>query len=185
MVAVAIIGILASIAIPNYQRYQARARQSEAKIGVSSIYTAEQGFKAEQGTYTVCLRQIGVAGDSVERRYYALGPSLWGTNLVCGPNGTTQCWTYNYSGITGTTQCSNTIPYPDVVFPQTARSFPTFTMQTWTNFGSAGATPCFLSPGTSQDTFLGCASGSVSKDNITDAWLIDVNKTMINIWPGI
>ena len=47
MVVVAIIGILAAIAIPNYQRYQARTRQSEAKVSLSNVYTAEQGFFAE------------------------------------------------------------------------------------------------------------------------------------------
>ena len=40
MVVVAIIGILAAIAIPNYQTYQAKARQSEAKIALAAIYTA-------------------------------------------------------------------------------------------------------------------------------------------------
>ena len=40
MIVVAIIGILAAVAIPNYQKFQARARQSEAKIALSAAYTA-------------------------------------------------------------------------------------------------------------------------------------------------
>lgn len=31
MIVVAIIGVLAAVAIPNYQKFQAKARQSEAK----------------------------------------------------------------------------------------------------------------------------------------------------------
>ena len=40
LIVVAIIGILAAVAIPNYQKFQARARQSEAKIALSAAYTA-------------------------------------------------------------------------------------------------------------------------------------------------
>src|SRR5580658_10407876 len=59
MIVVAIIGILASMAIPSYQRYQLRARQTEAKIGLANVYTSEQSFFAENGTFSLCLRQLG------------------------------------------------------------------------------------------------------------------------------
>ncbi len=37
MIVVAIIGILATVAIPNFSRFQAKARQSEAKTLLSGI----------------------------------------------------------------------------------------------------------------------------------------------------
>ena len=40
MIVVAIIGILAAIAIPNFLRFQARAKQSEAKVQLKGFYTA-------------------------------------------------------------------------------------------------------------------------------------------------
>ncbi len=38
MVTVAILGILAAVAVPNYFRYQGKARQSEAIFSLSNIF---------------------------------------------------------------------------------------------------------------------------------------------------
>ena len=51
MIVVAIIGILAAIAIPNFLRFQAKSKQSEAKELLSTVYTAEQAYFAEQNSY--------------------------------------------------------------------------------------------------------------------------------------
>lgn len=61
MVVVAIIGILASIAVPQMNRYSNQARQTEAKTNLSSLYTAEKAFFAEYNTYFHGFRQIGFA----------------------------------------------------------------------------------------------------------------------------
>ena len=63
MVVVAIIGILAAIAIPNYQRFQRKARQSEAKGTLGGIYTAQRTFITEWGFGTNNLRQSGFSPD--------------------------------------------------------------------------------------------------------------------------
>jgi type IV pilus assembly protein PilA len=51
MIVVAIIGILAAIAIPNFLRFQAKSKQSEAKTNLGGIFTAEVSFFGEHSHY--------------------------------------------------------------------------------------------------------------------------------------
>ena len=51
MIVVAIIGILAAIAIPDFLRFQAKAKQSEAKQNLGSIFTCEVAYFGEENTY--------------------------------------------------------------------------------------------------------------------------------------
>jgi type IV pilus assembly protein PilA len=51
MIVVAIIGILAAIAIPNFLQYQLKSRQSEAKTNLGAIRTTEISFNGEHGCY--------------------------------------------------------------------------------------------------------------------------------------
>src|SRR5216683_2952731 len=52
MIVVAIIGILAAIAIPNFMTYQAKARQSEAKVNLGGIFTTATSYFAENNTFS-------------------------------------------------------------------------------------------------------------------------------------
>jgi type IV pilus assembly protein PilA len=51
MIVVAIIGILAAIAIPNFLRYQATSRQAEARTNLGGVYVAETASFSNTGTY--------------------------------------------------------------------------------------------------------------------------------------
>lgn len=51
MIVVAIIGILAAIAIPNFLKFQAKARQSEAKSNLAAVFTAETAYFSEYSAY--------------------------------------------------------------------------------------------------------------------------------------
>lgn len=96
MIVVAIIGILAAIAIPNFLRYQAKSRQSEAKTNLGGVFVAETSFFAEQGYYGN-FQQIGYALAGASNRYTyrsgALGPGggnsggTSGTDLICNGTG--------------------------------------------------------------------------------------------------
>jgi type IV pilus assembly protein PilA len=52
MVVVAIIGLLAAIAVPNFIKFQCRSKQSEAKGNLKALYTAQETFRAEFDRYT-------------------------------------------------------------------------------------------------------------------------------------
>jgi type IV pilus assembly protein PilA len=68
MIVVAIIGILAAIAIPNFLRYQAQARQSEAKSNLSGVFVAETSYFGDQSRYG-CFNEIGFALAGASNRY--------------------------------------------------------------------------------------------------------------------
>ena len=51
MIVVAIIGILAAIAVPNFIRFQLRSKHGEAKLNLATIRTAEVSYFGEYGTY--------------------------------------------------------------------------------------------------------------------------------------
>ena len=69
MIVVAIIGILAAIAIPNFLRYQAKSRQSEAKTNLSAIFVSETAYFGEQGRYGDTT-QIGYTLAGNTNRYW-------------------------------------------------------------------------------------------------------------------
>lgn len=63
MIVVAIIGILAAIAIPNFIAYQAKSKQSEAKVSLGAIFTSAVAYQAEsqnpQSYAPITISQIG------------------------------------------------------------------------------------------------------------------------------
>ena len=86
MIVVAIIGILAAIAIPNFIRFQARSKQSEAKTNLKSMFTAERSFYQEKDKYSIYINEIGFSPERGNRYSYSLGgasvQSRTGTTLL-------------------------------------------------------------------------------------------------------
>ncbi len=63
MVVVAIIGILAVVAVPQYNRFQNQARQSEAQSVLGGVSTAMKAYNARFGQFHNCLPIVGYAPD--------------------------------------------------------------------------------------------------------------------------
>lgn len=88
MIVVAIIGILAAIAIPNFMRYQAKAKQSEAKINLGAIYTSEVTYHAEKDEYgKITDLDWALAGTSAKRyTFYVSDESATNFNAYASGN---------------------------------------------------------------------------------------------------
>ena len=71
MIVVAIIGILAAIAIPNFLRYQAKTKQSEAKTNLGAIFTSQVTYFGEEDTYAN-VSNIGWAPEGTTRYAYTM-----------------------------------------------------------------------------------------------------------------
>lgn len=69
MTVVAIVGVIAAVGIPMYSKLQAKARQSEAKLSLSALFTAEESFQKEWNQYSVTLNNIGFGVQGTRLRY--------------------------------------------------------------------------------------------------------------------
>ncbi|MBX3304834.1 MAG: prepilin-type N-terminal cleavage/methylation domain-containing protein [Nitrospira sp.] len=155
MIVVAIIGILAAIAIPNFVAYQAKSRQSEAKINLGAIFTSATAFAAEQATPT-----------------YVPGPTL--DPIGWSPSGQPR-YTYFYAtGAVGAASASAATAFTlpsSVVAPTSCTSAPT----TGSNAVAASATV-----GTTPAGFTAGAQGNVDSDATCDDWFINDQRSLTN-----
>jgi prepilin-type N-terminal cleavage/methylation domain-containing protein len=105
MIVVAIIGILAAIAVPNYMSYIKKTRTSEAKKLLSVARTLEEAYKAENNTYSSSLNAIGWTAPASWKYYSAISVSGAGassfTVRVSGnidSDAATDAWSINQDG---------------------------------------------------------------------------------------
>ncbi len=94
MIVVAIIGILAAIAIPNFLAYQAKSKQSEAKVSLGALFTSAVAYQAEvipQTYMPVAVADIGWAPSGTPRYtfFYAIGNPVSATVPNAGPGAAT------------------------------------------------------------------------------------------------
>jgi len=69
IVFVPVIGIMAAIAIPNFVKFQCRAKQSEAKGNLKALYVAEESNRAQFDTYSNDLAKIEFTPRGAKIRY--------------------------------------------------------------------------------------------------------------------
>ena len=128
MIVVAIIGILAAIAIPNFLRFQLKAKSSEGKTNLAAIRTAEQSYYSEYGRYvsstglsptnypgssktgfvaTTGFTTLGWSPEGQVYFNYGVGSDALGTGFLAtamadiNANATYQAWAYNKLGASG------------------------------------------------------------------------------------
>lgn len=87
MIVVAIIGILAAIAIPNFIKFQAKGKQSEVNANLKSIFSAQKASFPQLQGYWSDIGGIGFAPERGNRYRYDLGNAMdtvaTGTEAAC------------------------------------------------------------------------------------------------------
>ena len=163
MIVVAIIGILATVAIPNFQRFQGKARQSSAKSLLAGYYTAQRATYAEFNIFPGNFSGAGFKPDG-EIPYRVSAANNTNASTVSGYNATCT---------------SSSVP---------AGSCPTGYL-TWSEGPSAAAPggSCTTSvSGTvgGVGAFSACAGANIGA-SITDTWRINEAKTLTNTTVGL
>ena len=123
MIVVAIIGILAAIAIPNYSEYVRKSRRTDATVLISNIQQAQEKFRANNVCYTpqfssktgdaTCTNNglgfktgdTSVTSLTTENTYYTITIGKDGASCTGTPDGTTYC--VKAVAIAGTSQTSD------------------------------------------------------------------------------
>lgn len=72
MIVVAIIGILAAIAIPNFIKFQARSKQAEARTNLKSVFTAQKSYFGDHDKFGTTFKNIGFAPEPGNRYSYGM-----------------------------------------------------------------------------------------------------------------
>ena len=158
MVVVAIIGVLATIAVPQLNQWVAKARQAEAKSSLSGLYTAMKGFFAEHQRYFGNFNTIGLQPEGQLRYSYGFvsGSNLGSIDSSVTPTANTD---FNTSL---TTVCDSTLPCT-VLETRTFKA---------TSFWSLS-------------TFVAGAQGDLDGDDAIDRWTINNNKSVSAVYDDL
>jgi type IV pilus assembly protein PilA len=182
MIVVAIIGILAAIAIPNFIKFQARSKQSESKANLKGYYTAEKSYYQAHDVYCSDMTIVGYSPERGNRYTYDFG-------IASGLAGTpAHAQARNAATLDSTTAFDQVLTdiykYPELVAPYTASSggsltfvaqdtghtaIPAGNVSKYVNGPGASAPPpsCTNTAG----DFAGFAFGNIDNDGVgIDSW---------------
>lgn len=184
MVVVAIIGILAAVAVPQFSKFQAKSRQSEAKSSLANLYTAEKGFNAEYAGYATAFQALGYApaGDVLYDVGFQAACASW---AACAPN-------YAPGGAAPVAFGAPFAASGYCAAAGTADNGATF-IQSGCRMKAAGAAGGAIGPvalaatvATTSTVFTARASAQIYTSFATaDSWTIDQNKVLRNPAVGI
>jgi type IV pilus assembly protein PilA len=160
MIVVAIIGILAAIAIPNFIKFQARSKQSEAKANLKAIFTAEKALFQERDRFSPNIGEIGFSPERNNRYAYYLDAAT--VNLETR-TGSVLGTATNFTGVEVDTFRYSTMSRNPASWPSSCTQSPTVVA------GSASTPPSFLAG----------ASGNVDADTLLDYWTISSESRVL------
>lgn len=181
MVVVAIIGILSAVAIPNFKRYQAKTKTSEAKLQLSAIFSALSSLQSDYDAFGTCLEDAGYSPPAAGN-YYAVGfEQANGTaNDIITANGGLCSSVHNFPGQKVVGGSNTAVTALADINTTTLDNSP----------GSENATPGVDNDGS---YFVVGAAGAIDPD-FTDGsgniqtnrseWALNENKTLLEVMRG-
>jgi prepilin-type N-terminal cleavage/methylation domain-containing protein len=108
LVVVAIIGILAAIAIPQFAAYRSRGFDARAKSDLRNVATAEEAYFADNEIYKDCtsagcnvLPGVSALSNGVTLQITATTTGFTGTSAHPKGTGVTCRWNSSQGGLTG------------------------------------------------------------------------------------
>lgn len=75
MIVIAVLGLIAAIAVPNYLRYMAKSRQSEARINLTAIFVSEVTYFGEFSQFAPFSQTGWILAANTNRYAYRIGPT--------------------------------------------------------------------------------------------------------------
>jgi type IV pilus assembly protein PilA len=175
MIVVAIIGLLAALAIPNFIKFQARARQSEAKSNLKAVFTGQKSYYGDKQQFVDLCDTIGFAPEFNNRYSYYCGTTGAETRAVTGNPARAPAASAGCPGLLGIGQISLDIAKFGGALVAWASPVAPRTINTGTGVAAVGA-PGILPLGTccalGACEFLAGAVGNVDNDTVKDTWTI-------------
>ena len=156
MVVVVIIGILATVGVPQYQKFQMKAKRSEAKALLGGMFTSQKAFFAEWNQYYADFNAVGYGLDG--DMGYVVGFTGAG---VSGPD------THPSATYQGTAQMFQAIAFCGQSTVECTVSKSGIT--------AASDIPAALTAAT---TFKFGAVANLDSDTTKDQWTIDENRKL-------
>jgi len=188
MIVVAIIGLLAALAIPNFIRFQARSKQSEVKANLKSLFTAERSYYQEKDAYSECIKKIGFNPERGNRYHYSVNSagdteacnSVEARATAAGVTASTDAEvnadTFKYgtgAGITAVAAAAATVTYAPI-------------QPFGTNITVVANLVGITASYDSNASFGGSAWGDIDNDTNADIWYISsVSSTTAGICPAL
>jgi type IV pilus assembly protein PilA len=86
MIVVAIIGVLASVAIPNFVKFQARSKQAEPKANLKALFVAQRTYFSERDSFSSSMSNIGFIPERGNRYMIASGGSSLSSRSAAAEN---------------------------------------------------------------------------------------------------
>ena len=163
MIVVAIIGILAAIAIPNFMKFQAKSKQSEAKGNLKGIFTAQRAYYQEKQRYNVSVKAIGFQPERGNRYLYALG-----TGSLVDRSSATETVAPEDQGF-----AADVFKFDNAALTAyTAVDFPTLQQNSGSDVTAMGDIGVEGPSATGGYEFAAVAQGNIDNDTTNDTWYV-------------